>query len=111
MKMLKEKMLIVIIIIGGLFATSAAPRTLNTLDNKDMIISEADYEAIAKRIFQTESDQITEKLKACCKVYNSKFQLVYMSRDENDAHLNQLKQYCDLIMKAGNTTFYMISDY
>ncbi len=111
MKTLKGKTLILIMMLAGGFATSAAPGALNTFDKNDIVISGADYEAVAKQLFQTEDEQITEKLEPCCRIYNSKFQLVYMSRDKNDAHLSQLKLNCDLILKAGNTTFYMISDH
>jgi hypothetical protein len=107
MKSLKQYLLTVtLLLIAGY--TSAA--TFSTLERKDIIISEADYNVIASKIFQKEKEQIVESQKACCKIYNSKYQLVYMSRDEDDAHLKQLKQHCNLIMKTESSSYYLLVD-
>lgn len=109
MKLIKEKLLFAGLMLGFGMALAAGPNTLNGFDDKDVIIAQSDYEAVVKQLFQPE--EVVESPKACCKIYNSKLQLIYMSRDENDARLRQLKQYCDLIMKTGDTSYFMISEH
>ena len=109
MKFKKAKILLAVLMLGGGMALSATSDMQNTFDKNDIVISETDYEVIANQLFRLE--EIVEKPLACCKIYNSKFQLVYMSYDKNDEHLKQLKQCCDLIMKAGETSYYMISEH
>lgn len=53
---------------------------------------------------------ITDTDDHCCKIYNNKNELVYMSKDKNDQRLNQLKKRCDLIMKTDSSSYYLLSD-
>lgn len=107
MKSLKQYLLTVTLLLIAGYVSAA---TFSTPEREDIIVSESDYDVIASKIFQKEEEQIVERQKVCCKIYNSKYQLVYMSRDEDDAHLKQLKQSCNLIMKTEYSSYYLLVD-
>jgi len=110
LKRLKHILLITSMVLFAGFFVASIGATSSDFESKAFKVTEADYEAITKKIFKNEDLQVVEKPKACCKIYNSKFQLVYMSRDKEDAHMKQLKLHCDLIMKTDSSSYYLLVD-
>ncbi len=110
MKRIKHILLITaMVLFGGFFITSTGA-TSNDLEKEELAVSQADIEAITQKIFLNDDEHVVEKQKACCKIYNSKYELVYMCRDKEDAHMKQLKLNCDLIMKTDSSSYYLLVD-
>lgn len=110
MKRIKHILLIAaMVLFGGFFVASTGATTID-FEKEEFVVSNADYEAVIQKIFLNDDEQIVEKIKACCLIYNSKYELVYMCRDKEDAHMKQLKLHCDLLMKTDSSSYYLLVD-
>ena len=82
--------------------------------NGNFEILEADNAFVVDLVMDKEAYHMLEKISPsedhCCKIYNRKNQLVYMSKDKNDQRLNELKKRCDLIMKTDSSSYYLLGD-
>ncbi len=112
-KILNKKFLI----IAGFFAAGflfSFGSMASTPRNGNFELLEADNAFVADLVMEKEAYQMLKKITPsedhCCKIYNSNNELVYMSRDQNDQRLNELKKRCDLIMKTDSSSYYLLGD-
>lgn len=107
---LKTSTLIIGIIVAviALSNSNASARNSDTNDIKKLKPSEAE---MMKIIGQVLDENVTAtKAVECIKIYNSKSQLVYESRDEHDERLKILIRRSDLICCAGTSSYYLLDN-
>jgi hypothetical protein len=106
-----RKTIIPALLLAGFFyasTTLAGTTEHNELDQIEQLYEEAfnavfnDQEAVLINSFDPRNP--------CCNIYNSDNQLVYMSRDKNDARLNELKKRSDLVMQTESSSYYLLSE-
>jgi len=107
---LKTSTLIIGIIVAiiALSNSSVTARTSETNDIKELKPSEVEMMEIIAQVL--DENVAVKKVVECIKIYNSKSQLVYESRDENDERLKILIRRSDLICCAGTSSYYLLDN-
>jgi hypothetical protein len=110
-KMKTLKTIILGVLLAGFLYTSDT--LAGTTGNDEMNQIDRLYQEAFNGVFNDQDgawiDSI-DRRNPCCNIYNSDNQLVYMSRDKNDARLNELKKRSDLIMQTESSSYYLLSE-